>query len=43
MKLFAVNVFFGGGSFKVLNSDPVKIDFNNNFSKAPLINSSKAR
>ncbi len=31
----------GEGSFKVLNSDPVKIDFNNNFSSGLLTDSSK--
>lgn len=33
----------GGGSFKVLNSDPIKIDFNNNFSSGLLMNNNETR
>ena len=32
---------YGGGSFKVLNSNPAKIDFNNNFSSGLLTDSSE--
>ena len=37
------NKCVGGGSFKVLNSDPVKIDFNNNFSSGLLMNNNETR
>ena len=37
------NKCVGGGSFKVLNSDPVKIDFNNNLSSGLIMDSIEKR